>query len=180
MEEIKFSDIRQELFASVTRQLSNYTVGFMRIEGTSSVEDAILLGSGTLVEVDGVYGILTAHHVMEVLPKKGELGLLLFSDLHRYTMNADFLGRIKIARGLAESEGPDLAVLVLPSVNLGQIKALKSFYNLSVRRDRILSDPPENDMGVWFLCGVPAEEARSQARQVAGGQPRAGGGGAQH
>src|SRR5262249_19131972 len=73
------------------------------------------------------------------------------------TVNVDFLRCIKIARGVAESAGPDLAVIILPSANLGQIKALKSFYNLGLRRDRVLSTPLENDMGVWFFCGAPDE-----------------------
>jgi len=143
MEEVRFADIPHELFESVTRQLSNYTVAFFRIEETPSTEDAVLLGSGTLVEIDGVYGILTAHHVMEVLPKKGDVGFLLFSNLHRYTISADFLGYIKVARELIESDGPDLAVIILPPANLGQIKALKSFYNLGLKLDQILSTPPE-------------------------------------
>jgi len=157
MEAVRLSDIPQEFFESISRHIANYTVGFVQPDGTSSSADVVLHGSGTLVEIDGVYGILTAHHVMEALLKRGEeIGLVLSPNLptlHSPKIRSDFLTPLKVARGQVDAEGPDLAVIVLPSVNLGSIKALKSFYNLGLRRDQILHNPPGNDIGIWFLCG---------------------------
>jgi hypothetical protein len=156
MEAVRLSDIPQELLESISKQLSNYAVGFVRPEETTSSADLALLGSGTFVEINGVHGILTAHHVIEAFPNKGEIGLVLAPNLptlHNPRIYIDFLTPVKVARGKVASEGPDLGIIVLPSVNLGSIKALKSFYNLGLRRRQVLSNPPANDMGMWFLCG---------------------------
>ena len=157
MEGVKLSDIPQELFESISRHIANYTVGFVRPDETTSSADVLLLGSGTFVEINGVYGILTAHHVIEVLLKCGEeIGLILSPNLptlHSPKIRSKFFTPVKVARGKVASEGPDLGVVVLPSVTLGSIKALKSFYNLGLRCDQVLRNPPGNDMGIWFLCG---------------------------
>ena len=37
----------------------------------------VLLGSGTLVSVGSIRAVLTAHHVVSILPSEGRLGLIL-------------------------------------------------------------------------------------------------------
>lgn len=110
-----------------------------------------------MVEIDGIYGILTAQHVIDVLPKDGDLGLMISSDVHQCIVKSEFLEKIKIAKGTVDSEGPDLGIIILPNPIIGQIKAQKSFYNLSLWQDKILNNPPKNHLGIWFLCGIPAE-----------------------
>lgn len=162
-EEIRITEIPQELFEEIKGKLSHYEVGFVRIRENESFEDANLIGSGTLVESDGVYGILTANHVIEALPETGVIGLILSSVLfpaeHRYILRVVHLKMVPVGRRptSCESEGPDLGVVVLPSTYLGTIKARKSFYNLSLMRDEILTTPLANNIGIWFLCGSPSE-----------------------
>lgn len=162
-EAISITEIPQELFEEIKGKLSHYVVGFVRIRENESFEDADLIGSGTLVESDGVYGILTANHVIEALTETGVIGLILSSVLfpaeHRYTLRVGHLKMVPVVRRptYCESEGPDLGVVVLPSTYLGTIKARKSFYNLSSSRDEILTTPLANNIGIWFLCGSPSE-----------------------
>lgn len=162
-ESIKITDIPVHMIKEVSKQICHYAVGIVKIQKKLSSEDAILTGSGTLVEIDGTFGILTAHHVIEELPSHGEIGLILSEQLHRYTLQPGSVKKVKIARGPKASEGPDLALLIFQPTDLrqikalGQIRAIKSFYNLLLRRDTIINNPPENDMGIWFLCGFPDE-----------------------
>jgi hypothetical protein len=58
--------------------LSHYTVGFGAITRKDSIEDAIPAGSGTLVRVGRVRGVVTARHVIEAIARKAEIGLLRF------------------------------------------------------------------------------------------------------
>ncbi|MFQ5965936.1 MAG: hypothetical protein ACE5KZ_16850 [Candidatus Scalinduaceae bacterium] len=155
---IKVSETQlQELIEKISIQLYHYQIGLVKLKRTNSSEDAIPAGSGTLVEIDGLYAILTAQHVIKELPKSGDIGLMISPDIEKPIVKSEFLNKIEVARGSIESEGPDLGIILLPSPIVGQLKAKKSFYNLSLKRDKILSDPPKNYKGIWFLCGMPAE-----------------------
>lgn len=153
---------QNELIETISSQLYHYQVGFVRISKNKSSEDAVPAGSGTLVEIDGIYGILTAQHVIDGLPKDGDMGLIISSDVHQCIVKSEFLEKIKIAKGEVDSEGPDLGIIVLPHPVVGQIKAIKSFYNLSLWQDKILSNTPKNHLGIWFLCGIPAEMVNTE------------------
>ena len=159
---IRITDIPIDIIEEVSKQISHYLVGIVKIQETSASEDAILIGSGTLVKICNTFGILTANHVIKEVPSQGEIGLILSERLHRYTIQSELVGRIEIAKGSIQSEGPDLGFLVLPQADLGQIKAMKSFRDLSIRRQRILDNPPENDSGIWFLCGFPDEQTTNE------------------
>lgn len=150
-----------EFLENAARELSDYAVSFVKLQETSAQIDAQLAGSGTLVEIGGTHAILTADHVLEHLPSNGEVGLILPTrfqpQLHRFTLNMEFVEKFRIAKGTHESDGPDLALLILHPSQVGAVKAIKSFYNLSKRRDQILSNPPEINVGVWVLSGMAHE-----------------------
>jgi hypothetical protein len=148
-EQIKVSDIPPEFFDSIMKHISNYTVGFTLPEETIHSADVALCGTGTLVEFNGHYGILTAHHVMEALDKrtdelvkKGsknskEIGLIIAPGLHNYKIPLQHLRLIKIGRGEGEKEGPDLGIVVLPKACIGTLRALESFSNLGLKREQV-------------------------------------------
>jgi hypothetical protein len=151
-----------EFIENAAMELSDYFVSFVKLEQTTTQEDARLAGSGTLVEIEGTHAILTADHVFDDLPRRsGNVGLVLATrfqpQLHRFTINMEHVEKLRVARGTFESDGPDLALLILDSSQVGSIKAMKSFYNLSKRRDQILSNPPAIDVGVWLLSGMAEE-----------------------
>lgn len=159
MEATTLMEIPRELIDAISRELSDYLVGIVKIKETRGSADAILLGSGTLVRIDETYAILTAHHVADEID--GEVGLILASrfgpKLHSYTISSDFLSVASIATGSFATDGPDLAMLILPSQNAMQIRPIKSFYNLPRRSENILTAALNNDVGMWFLCGFADE-----------------------
>jgi hypothetical protein len=150
----------RHLLEEVAIELSNYSVSFVKLDVHCGQEYPQLGGSGTLVFAHGKHAILTADHVLENLPTRGEVGLSLSTicrpRLHRFTIDMSLTTRISIARGATEHGGPDLGLLLIPA-EVGKIGAVKSFYNLSRRRDQILSNPPPVDQGAWLLCGMAAE-----------------------
>jgi hypothetical protein len=153
--------VTHQFLEEASREISYYTVGFVKLHENTTPIDAQLAGSGTLVEIDGIHAILTADHVIESLPQQGEVGLILATlppaQLHRVTIPMEFVEKLRVARGPSESDGPDLAIFILPQSQLGMIRAIKSFYNLSKRRDRILENRPPIDIGVWVLSGIAHE-----------------------
>ncbi len=150
-------DLPPELGESVGRGLAAFTIGFLRLQAAGENGPAELLGSGVLVVVEDTRAILTAHHVLQVLPRTGRLGLFLGQTNTPHTIDTQGIAFLDIARGRQDSVGPDLGALILsPSIG-SAIAAKKSFYNLTARRDMLLHSPPDLGDGVWFANGFLAE-----------------------
>lgn len=147
--------------------LLDYAVGFVKIPQERA--DALLAGSGTLVSACGVHAILTAAHVINELPKSSPVGLILSNRIerpfHRLDVDMQLAEKKVIARGCEDARGPDLGLLILSPTDVGRIEATgKSFYNLSKRRDRMLTDPPPlNTDGRLVLSGLVDEWTRDVA-----------------
>ncbi len=153
--------LTEELLYVESSGIPDFTVGFVKLVEDSTPPDARLAGSGTLVVVDGTHAILTAAHVLQHLPCTGEIALVLSSQFgarwHRFTLLMQHTEKVPVAKGSVDAEGPDLGFLVPPSVVLGGIRAVKSFYNLSKRQQEVLSRPRPTDEGIWCLCGIVDE-----------------------
>jgi hypothetical protein len=161
-------DILDSLKDEAFRCLAHYTVGFLWIENTSHGWDAALRGSGTLVAIGRRFAILTAHHVIQKLPRKGRLGVFLSPTHEPHSIDIDGLQYLEIARGNVDSVGPDLgAVLLAPSI-ASSIAAKKTFYNLEQQRAKLLHNPPDLRDGLWFVYGFLEEKTVVQPDEVSG------------
>lgn len=157
-ETISTSELPDSLFSKTSNILHSYSTGLIRIpDRPPDQEEANLIGSGTFVSIDGVKGILTAHHVAELLELGDSLALILVPDEHRNEIPFQLLSIIEIARGSNESEGPDLSFIVLPRGKIAEIRPYKQFFDLSGYRDGMLMNRPDPHIGIWFLCGIPDE-----------------------
>lgn len=134
IEEIPIRELPQQVIESAARDVAEYSIGFARVEGSRSGQDAVLLGSGTLVSIGAIHAVLTAHHVVSILPRTGRLGLILSPTLQQPTIDTQELFYLQIDRGTIESDGPDLGAIVLGPSIAGAIAAKKTFYNLDLRR----------------------------------------------
>lgn len=157
VEEMLLVDIPDTVLKSIMESIAHYTIGFLRIERGYRGNNLILLGSGTLVTVNGIHAILTAHHVIEVLPDNGELGLVYSARRNYLTITAESLRYLKIDRGPIDAEGPDLGAVILPPSLVADLRAVKSFHNLDLRRMEQLTGPPAVSKGLWIVQGFIAE-----------------------
>jgi hypothetical protein len=160
--EFKANDIPDEVFETVRQHIDWYSTGLIRVRQSKSSEEAALIGSGTFVTVGDIHGVLTAQHVTARLSNAFDLGLTLSPEEHKYVLKRETLSIIEVAKGLQDSEGPDLAVIVIPGNGLGAIKAKKSFYNISLKREKALESPLPFDMGIWAICGYPDEQTTEE------------------
>jgi hypothetical protein len=123
--------------------------------------DATLGGSGTLVTIDEVQGILSANHVIKLLRTNRDVGLVLptaSEELHHVSLrSSDFSDYSFCPEGKAEN-GPDLGLLVPPPDVLATLQARKSFYNISKRQDRMVEAPEPIERGLWVLSGFAGEQ----------------------
>jgi hypothetical protein len=154
-EEIKsINALPKSLFRDISEVINGYSTALIMVRiGADEQEAANLIGSGTFISSAKATGILTAAHVVDAMKGSYLLGLTLREHEHRYLIESKYLNIIRIAKGQVESDGPDLALIVLPTSELGIIRANRTFYNLDRNRERMLSAPPGLDTGIWSLCG---------------------------
>jgi hypothetical protein len=133
---------------SIASHVANYSIGFCRFTGNANEEDARASGSGTLVTVGTLSGVLTAGHVLENLPDTGNVGLV------RYLNRSENLQKLKLDMGWAEKliissgewtrSGPDIGFLRLPPTTAATLGATNSFLNLDKRRAEMVGAEPSS------------------------------------
>ena len=163
MPKMFLAGIPNALIDDATRRIGSFLVGFVRLTTDARGQDGNLTGSGTLVRIHTTYGILTAQHVLDSLPRTGPIGLVLpkSAEAPRHpgkpVVLAESTRRIGFGPGLDESEGPDLALLVLAPSDVDWLRPRKSFFDLQHWHERILSDQRDVAHQLYSLSGFPDE-----------------------
>jgi len=159
VEEIKLGELPKAVIEAAAKHVVNHSIGFLHFnDPPRSSQDLRLLGSGTLVSVGSTYAILTADHVLSVLPRSGRLGLILSPTVQQYAVDVQGIAYVQIARGKREEDGPDLGAVVLSPSIATAIGAKKVFYNLDAHRDKALLSPPRIRDGFWSVNGFVDEK----------------------
>ncbi len=151
----EFSD---ELLNDISRTTYDYTIPL----GLNNV----LVGSGTLINIDATPGILTAAHVIKVSGWNNSIGvkqaLVTTPDRHASYLwermeNLDWW----ISKPVDPEWGPDLAFIRLPTSGrfIEQIKGKKSFWPLTKNPSQRVEDANSSDVFA-AVCGFVAEETR--------------------
>lgn len=145
----------------IHREIGNYTIGFARLTVRDNVEDATCAGSGTLVSVGSLYGVLTAAHVVHAWLKDHEIGIVTLVDdpsqFRKQTIQMTHADWLTIGGQKNDGTGPDIAFLRLPLENVESLKATHSFYNLSKHRDDALAHKWVGNGHVDFVVGMIGE-----------------------
>ena len=148
----------------IARMLADYWVGFADLTRVDNIEDGSILGSGTLVTVGKLAGVVTARHVAEVLRKlKARSGaraqIVRMSRKNgghvRHELDlrqAEFV----LSPGLDGPNGPDLAFVVLSVENETTLKATNSFYPLDKDLPSLKGNYPA-PVQIDMALGVVAE-----------------------
>ena len=149
---------------TVAAELIDFVVMFTQGEG----QNERLLGSGTLVSIDGKEAILTADHVLQKIEQSSGNAQLLFptrfdnpqrfGPISSTAIPMRYLEKSTIGRGSKVDSGPDLGILLMPdSIACKFVPSTKTFYNLAKRRMKVTRNPRPIDSGTWVLAGAPAE-----------------------
>ncbi len=168
MKEImSFSKTPNELLAEISETLHRYSVALIKVPTDGNgMDGAFHIGSGTLVSIDKTYGILTAQHVSRSLDNHCSLGLTIGIEAQEvaFRINKDYLHIIDVATPKTEEYGPDLSFIVIPTLHVGTIKALRSFYPLLFDKEFILQND-KTDTDIWCLCGAPEIETKEESSE---------------
>lgn len=126
------------------------------IAGLRQSRDPAHCGSGTLVQLEDQYYILTAAHCADVLVECDEIGLPIRRDKRPFILPV--IEPIYIGEWKSIEWGPDLAFLPIPQVKARDIINYTKylFYNLGRYRDEMLGGEPEIENALWVVIGAPA------------------------
>lgn len=119
-----------------------------------------LLGSGTLIELEGARYVLTATHVWDAISKFQAMALTLYPDdrSHSCVIKHDHLTVHWLPHPPQPSEtewGPDMCAILIPASRAATIAAVKSFYTIPT--DTIEETVAFQDGDCCVLIGGPAE-----------------------
>lgn len=153
---IPHHEVPRDVIKEAGMLISDYVIGFVKLRKQKASEEGNLGGTGTLVQINGAFGILTAHHVLEPLKDDPEIGLVVTARSeptpHRVTLRKETVQPFLIAKG-PHCDGPDLGFLILSPVDSKSLLAKKSFFNLLAHHEAALDHPPALNEGIWLLCG---------------------------
>lgn len=150
---IQCGDIPHILIQEMIDVLQHFTLGFYKTVPTANGNEPFLLGSGTLISCNGKYGILTAHHVIEALPKTGRLGVILEKNQINESLDTGGLQFVPIERGRIDAEGPDLGLIILSEILASTIAAKKSFFALDEHISHLSKDEIDFSNELWLSQG---------------------------
>ena len=170
MDKITIDELNQnhrELLAKIVEEVSYCSGGLIGVGTQNNANKVNFLGSGTLVNIKELFGILTAKHVVnELYSGYKQLGVTLSKELHKSVINLDELILYKIGEeytiqiGKESTKIPDLIFMVpIKETDITLLQNSKMFYNLAERKEDVLkntNDPMFIDQ-LKCICGAPDE-----------------------
>jgi len=160
------SELPDSFLAETAARIHTHSVALIRVTKDEDGNDkGLYIGSGTLISVNNVFGILTAQHVAGEFTGPCWMGLTIGRQRQSNTfkIQSGYFHVVEIGIPQNEQYGPDLAFIQLATPDIGTIKATKSFHAILPDRKELLTNPPAIDFGVWFMAGAAGERMKAVA-----------------
>lgn len=140
--------------------VSSFSIGFAKLSIHGEQENAEPAGSGALVTVGSIRGILTAAHVLEELPDDGEVGLIRFTTgptLQKQTIDMSIAQKLIICATGDSADGPDIGFLRLAPNQAATLNATNVFFKLAKRQEAVLENRHPSCEYFEGVSGIIAE-----------------------
>lgn len=160
--EVLIQDIPQSVFDEVGLRLQDYLVPLYVLGWQNAEPQLRFIGSGTLVEIQGTYHILTAAHVWHEARNAEQIGMVLTAYPSRFLVPRAAISAKQLWKRPLYEWGPDLALLELARPFVSTIAAYKSFLNLVLHRAMFASHPPATEKGLWAVTGLVGQFSEVQ------------------
>ena len=165
---IRIEDIPQGVLDDVISSLKNYLVALYVLLPEKPQPRLRLIGSGTLVKIEGTYYILTAAHVWHETRGEEKIGLVLTDHQSSFMMMPRvYICAKELWDGKVSEWGPDVALLKLATPFVSTIAARKSFLDLAQQKEAVASCPPATENTLWALTGMVGEFSNIQTHPEA-------------
>ncbi len=134
--------------------LAHYSMGFLELIPPNRVE---LRGSGTLVRVGKLHGILTAAHVWRVVRDLRVVGIYLYpprkAEVHSITEEVELLDAVTFESGNDDALGPDVAFVRLRESKAASIEKHGTFLSLEKDEQRARAGAPDGAIACDVVVG---------------------------
>ncbi len=159
VEQIALKDIPTEVMEGIMLDIKPYITPIILVSENNGKISAECIGTGTFVESNGKYGILTAHHVVHNsrFNSCSSIGLCIKDYANPYSIKREAIQIIDVGVPITESKGPDLSVMLLDNIFASQIKVSMSFWNLNHHSQSMESLKDFTIKGACSLFGFPEE-----------------------
>lgn len=160
---IRLGELPYNLQDSIRKYISWFSTGLIGVSETNDGENAELIGSGTLIKFNELFGILTAGHVIgKGLKEKSNnfvsLGLTLVEYAHRFVIPVSDLKYIELYK--EGGKGSDIGVIIIPEYAVAKIESLKNFWNINKYRNLVLNSMRGSANYAAALAGWPNENTK--------------------
>ncbi|OHB79964.1 MAG: hypothetical protein A2Z25_08350 [Planctomycetes bacterium RBG_16_55_9] len=146
------SELNDSVLEQFKRIHTWHTIALVRVKSDQSKEN--IFGSGTLVSLDGEYGILTASHVTKDMEDMNEVGFCVGKLCHRLVIKRQHLSILYVGWcGKTTDIGPDISLVLIPTSEIGMIQAYKSFYPLDPSLENKVTESDSLDMDPYLISG---------------------------
>jgi hypothetical protein len=151
---------------SFAESIAPYSVGFLKPNSPDQPQSLESLGSGVLVSIGQVYGVLTAAHVLAAIPEVGQISLVTFPQKRKKLQNLSFemshTERLNLGAPPWKETGPDIGFLRLASDIVGTLKSSSSFRNLRLAAGVEPLAGPKSIQFVDAVLGVVDERTHAE------------------
>jgi hypothetical protein len=142
--------------------LTPYVVALFGIEQEGPRRfDVQHAGSGTLIAINGVFGIITAGHVVERLEEFEIWALSSFNSFNGHSRMYHFTKTdktIRLGDDYRNTDGPDIGFIRLPDDIVSQSQNEMTFYNITSRYKAARSQSGKpNKLNIRAIAGVIGE-----------------------
>lgn len=137
----------------IGRNVSNFSVTLFGVNGSGNSRSVQLVGTGTLVSLEGAHYVLTAAHVWhDGLKKYESTGLTLKEDLDQcFPIKNEFIVICELPETKLDEWGPDIILLRVPPELVGAIETFRVFYRLDKQQRNI----DKNHLAARIMVGTP-------------------------
>lgn len=164
--EIYIRDLPEQLTQEVNTHIRLFAVTMLIADNEDS---AVMPCAGTLANIKGHKGIITARHVWEEMTKHKYLLIMLGRVPHIVEVNLlnPVVSPIQSRNEKISSDVPDLAFIMLPAPSINHIEAIsKAFFSIDKRLDKESMEFFRNTVGYFALFGAPEELIDNQKKSV--------------
>jgi hypothetical protein len=160
--DLRIEDIPQSVLDEAGTALQDFLVPIFAFSQQQPMPKVTLIGSGTLVEVEDTFHVLTAAHVWHATKGSEQIGFVLTTYPSMFALPRELISAKELWDQQHPEWGPDLALLEIPRAHVARVSAHKSFLNLPQQKATVGQYPPDTTKGLWAVTGMVEEFSNIQ------------------
>ncbi len=151
-------DIPREFWEdSIVPPINHHSIAILASKTGNPSDPPELRGSGSLVQYNDMYFILTAQHVIKHLKPYPFISFVFGEEIYRMMHKSSLFTYYEVATPLSDVDGPDVGLISIPEIVIGRFIQKKSFVNLGNKDYLTNHESLLEKNGLWIIAGAVGE-----------------------